>query len=495
MSAASESAGPWWRELNRYHWWVLTVATLGWLFDGMDQRLFVLARTPALQDLMPHLSESAITQYAGYATMIFILGWATGGLFFGLLGDRLGRTKTMMITILIYAVFTGLSSFAQSWWDFAAYRFFCGLGIGGEYAAGIALVAEVVPERARPYCLGLLQGLGALGHLIASWISIYLGPESEVGGWAGWRVLFLLGVLPALLVIVIRFRLKEPDRWVQASRRADETRPADGAGPDELHRQLGDFREIFRNATLRYHLIIGLLLALAGQTGLWGIGYWTPELVRSSLVEERRQTILETVKFTTEAERDRVATLPVNELAALVAADPAATAGIVKAWKAESDQLVGRGTLLQDIAGMFGIYAFTWFTSRVGRRRAFAVAFLLALGATWITFGWLKSRSDVYWMLPLLGFCVASIYGGYAIYFPELFPTRLRSTGVGICYNVARYLTAFGSLTLGKLAVLYAGLGHGMPLRPAAMTLAVVFLVGVVAVRFAPETKGRPLPE
>lgn len=495
MSSALANPGPWWREMNRYHWWVLSVATLGWLFDGMDQRIFVLARTPALRDLLPSLSEGALTQYAGYSTMIFILGWATGGLFFGLLGDRLGRTKTMMITILIYALFTGLSAVAHSWWDFATYRFFCGVGIGGEYAAGIALVAEVVPERARPYCLGLLQGLGAVGHLLASGISIYLGPESNVGGWAGWRLLFLLGVIPAFLVILIRFRLQEPDRWVDARRRSTESLKAGGKAGAELHRQLGDFTEMFRNATLRFHLIVGLLLALAGQTGLWGIGYWTPELVRSSLLEERRQELRASGGANGAADPERVTTMNVNELARFATGDPVKGAELVSRWKTESDRLVGRGTLLQDIAGMFGIYAFTWFTAHAGRRVAFAIAYLLALGATLITFGCLRTQADVYWMLPLLGFCVSSIYGGYAIYFPELFPTRLRSTGVGMCYNVARYLTAFGSLTLGKLAVLYAGLGHSMPLRPAAMTLSAIFLLGIVTVFFAPETKGKPLPE
>src|SRR5688572_3456222 len=109
QSNITPRVGPWWQEMNSYHWWVLTVATLGWLFDGMDQRLFVLARTPALRDLIPGVSDAVLTQYAGYATMIFIFGWATGGLIFGFLGDRWGRTRTMMITILIYAAFTGLS--------------------------------------------------------------------------------------------------------------------------------------------------------------------------------------------------------------------------------------------------------------------------------------------------------------------------------------------------------------------------------------------------
>src|SRR5262249_24836387 len=156
---------PWWREMTRYHWWVLLVATLGWLFDSMDQRLFVLARTPPLHDLLPEASDSKVAEDAAYATAIFIFGWATGGLVFGILGDRWGRARTMMVTILLYSLFTGLSALATAWWDFALYRFLCGMGIGGEYAAGVALVAEVVPDRARPYCLGLLQGLAALGQV------------------------------------------------------------------------------------------------------------------------------------------------------------------------------------------------------------------------------------------------------------------------------------------------------------------------------------------
>src|SRR5687768_14365406 len=131
--------------MTRYHWWVFTVATLGWLFDSMDQKLFVLARTPGLRVLLPGATHDQIASHAGAATAIFIFGWATGGLIFGLFGDRWGRTRTMMITILLYSLFTGLSALATGWWDFAFYRFLCGAGIGGEYAAGVALVAEVMP--------------------------------------------------------------------------------------------------------------------------------------------------------------------------------------------------------------------------------------------------------------------------------------------------------------------------------------------------------------
>ena len=497
---SDNSAPPphWWLEMSRYHWWVLLVATLGWLFDSLDQRLFILVRTPALRDLIPGLADAELAQYAGYATAIFIFGWATGGLIFGLMGDRWGRTRTMMITILLYSVFTGLSAFSTSWWDFAAYRFLCGMGIGGEYAAGVALVAEVVPNRARPYCLGLLQGISALGNISGSLISLYIGPEAMIGGIDGWRVLFMVGVLPALLVVVIRLKLREPESWLQAREKA---LAGQSDSPDELHKQMGDLSELFGNRRWRYHIIIGMILGASGQIGLWGVGFWTPELIRGALLEQRQAADTSATTIGTEAgstlqpSTQPTTSLNLQQLARQQSPNDEAATALFQKWHAEDDKYVGRGTMLQDVAGMCGMCVFTWWTGRVGRRKAFVTSYLLALGATWLTFGWLSQGSDVYWMLPLLGFGASSVYAGFAIYFPELFPTRLRSTGTGFCYNVARYITALGPLMLGRLAVLYAGIGYAMPLRPAAMTLALVYLVGVIAVRFAPETHGKPLPE
>jgi hypothetical protein len=449
-----DPSAPWWRELHGYHWWVLCVATLGWLFDSMDQRLFVLARTPALRELLPGVDEATASQYAGYATSIFILGWATGGLIFGLGGDRWGRTRTMMVTILLYSLFTGLSALSVGWWDFAAFRFFCGMGIGGEYAAGVALVAESMPDRARPYCLGMLQGMAALGQVGGSVLSLFIGPQAELAGVAGWRWLFAVGVLPALLVVVIRLGLREPQRWVQA--RQSESQASD-------HR-LGDFREIFRDPVLRRNTLVGMILGMSGQIGLWGIGYWTPELIRTAVVLD----------------------------SASISEPTDASAAI---HRRAQDRLVAYGTVLQDCAGMFGIYAFTFAAVRWGRVPTFAFSYLAAFCAAIATFGWLRRESDVFWMIPMLGFCVSSVYGGFAVYFPELYPTRLRSTGTGFCYNVARYITALGPLALGKLTILYAASGYSTPLRPAAVTLAMVYLAGISVLTIAPETKGRPLPE
>jgi hypothetical protein len=239
--------------------------------------------------------------------------------------------------------------------------------------------------------------------------------------------------------------------------------------------------------------MVGMMLGVCGQIGRWGIGYWTPELIRGSQLELRRQHVAATSNAT-ESESNRANT-DLDKVAQLSTVSPGDAAMTVAAWKKADDELVARGTILQDMAGMCGIYAFTLFTTRVGRRPAFATSYILAFAATVFVFSSLRTASDVYWMAPLLGFSISSVYGGFAIYFPELFPTRLRSTGTGLCYNVARYVTAFGPLLLGKLTLLFASTGASLPLRGAAVSLATVYLLGLVATYLAPETHGKPLPE
>src|SRR5829696_3535134 len=193
--AVGADGGPWYRLLDRTHWFVLTVASLGWLFDTMDQQLFNLARRPAITELLgPGATPAQIAEYSGYATMIFIMGWATGGVYFGILGDRIGRAKTMVYTILLYSMFTGLSVFSVGVWDFAFYRFLTGLGVGGQFAVGVALVAESLPDRARPFALGWVQAASTVGNMLAAIIGISLGVLEESGVIAGaWRLMFLIG--------------------------------------------------------------------------------------------------------------------------------------------------------------------------------------------------------------------------------------------------------------------------------------------------------------
>src|SRR5664279_1263885 len=217
MSQTAENAGgqkyAWWRELTGYHWFVLSVASMGWMFDTMAQQLFNLARKPAIKELLgPGASNATIDQQAAWATSIFMIGWAIGGVIFGILGDRIGRVKTMTITILSYTVFTGLSVLSTSVWNFNVYRFLCGLGVGGQFAVGVALVAEVVPERARPYALGTLQSFSSIGNMLAASVGIGLGFLERAGTiHAAWRWMFLSGAIPAPLALVVFRKLKEPE--------------------------------------------------------------------------------------------------------------------------------------------------------------------------------------------------------------------------------------------------------------------------------------------
>lgn len=429
--------------MNSYHWFVLAVAALGWMFDCLDQQLFNLARVPAMKALLKPGQD--VATYGGYATSIFLIGWASGGLLFGVLGDRIGRAKTMVITILVYSACTGLSALSRSFWDFAFYRFITGFGVGGEFAVGVALIAEVMPNRARPYALSLLQALSAIGNITAAGIGMLFGHLEQQGTLTnGWRWMFVVGALPALLAVVVQRRLKEPESWKAAK--------ASG-------RPLGSYAALFAHPRWRRNAIIGVLLAFSGVVGLWGIGFFSIDLIRSVL------------RKTFEAQG-----MPAAQIA-----------GATTFW-------AGVTSMMINVGAFCGMNAFGSVTAKIGRKPAFAIAFVLAMLSTAMVFWFLKDFSQIFWMVPIMGFCQLALFAGYAIYFPELFPTNLRSTGTSFCYNVGRFVAAVGPAALGLLTSrVYAG--YPEPMRPAGVTMCAIFLVGLCVLPFAPETKGEPLPE
>jgi MFS family permease len=173
----------WYHGLSRQQWLVLTLACLGWLFDTMDQRLFIIVRQHAMRELLPaDTSPEQLTAAGSTATAWFIAGWATDGLLFGPLGDTIGRARTMILTVLLYSLFTGLSAVSVGFWDFCLYRFLAGLGVGGEFAAGVDLVAEVMPERSRTHALGLLQVMAIVGTLLGTLLSVAVPPGQSLAG-------------------------------------------------------------------------------------------------------------------------------------------------------------------------------------------------------------------------------------------------------------------------------------------------------------------------
>lgn len=452
---------PWWRELNRYHWFVFTVCTLGWLFDTMDQQLFNIARNPAMRALVPtSISDDTekakwVSQASGNVTSIFLVGWGTGGILFGVLGDVIGRARSMILTILLYSVFTGLSAFSLGFWDFAFYRFLTGLGVGGQFAVGVSLVAEVMPDRARTSAIALLQALSAVGNISAALFGIvlaYLGHARLIEGTESWRYMFMIGTVPALLVLVIMRRLKEPERW--------QALAAEKTIRERLHAYTG---ELFADPRWSRNAVVGLLLASSGIIGLWAIGFFSIDFVREII-------------------RPRLAEKGLSSADAVF-------------WE---DTWASVTSIVLNIGAFFGIYAFSRVAMRLGRRPAFAIFFVLALASTALVFGALNSFGDIFWMIPLMGFCQLALFGGYAIYFPELFPTRLRSTGISFCYNGARFVAATGPFVQGHLRSYFRDLAGGdvvQGFRMAGMTMCAIFLLGLVVLPFAPETKGQPLPD
>ena len=467
MSSPALPAAPWWRSLSRYHWFVFAMASLAWLFDCLDQQLFLLARNPAMKALHPEGTDPAVLKTAGsMATMWFVIGWAVGGLVFGAIGDRIGRARTLALTVLIYSLFTGFSAFAKSPAMFDFFRFLTGLGVGGVFGLAVALVADALPDAARPHALGLLQALSAVGNVLAGIIAITIGwlETWKIAPGSAWSWMFLIGALPAFLCVFIQLRLREPEKWVKAR----EAGRATGV-------KFGSYTALLGNPRWCRRAMVGMTLCIAGVVGLWGIGFFSPELVGDVLGRALRAENV----------------------------DPKEIPGRTLMW-------TGINMVIQNTGAFAGMLVFTQYAARFGRKSVFAVAYICAMLATLLFFRFFNDRGDL-WMSGVMGFFQLALFAGFAIYLPELFPTSLRSTGTSFCYNVGRFIAASGPFTLGILqarlaekavTALPAAADAAMKteaklqaFRDAASWMSLVFLIGLLALPFAPETKDQPLPE
>lgn len=408
--------------LSRYQIVVLVVAWLGWIFDSMDATIYNLVLTPALRELLgTRGTPENVGWYGGIILAIFLVGWAVGGVLFGVLADYLGRARTLVITILIYAVFTGLAGFSHTWWALAIYRFLTALGIGGEWAAGATLVAEVWPESLRVKGAGLLQSAWGAGYFLAAGVNLLLAHRS-------WRVMFFVGLAPALVAMLARLKVKEPERWREA-------RPASGGRLTLL--------ELFRPERRR-DTAVGSALAFVAVFGLWGATNWTPSLIRE-LLEPRHL-------------------------------DPA-----------QITRLASYAVMSLNAGAIIGYFAFPLLAERIGRRAAF-LAMLAGSAVTLpLTFLVPHSYAHVVLILPALGFFTNGIFSGFPVYLPELFPTRMRATGAGFCFNAGRVLAASGPFLTGWLIM------HLGTYARAASAVALIYVVGMAVLLFARETRGQPL--
>lgn len=422
---------PWYAQVSRYEWLVLAIASAGWIFDAFEGQIFNITRNQLLADILQvGSSDPAIQRYGDIFLGVFLAGGTVGGVFFGWLGDRVGRRPTMMLTILMYSLFSGLTYFADALWEVGVLRFLVAMGVGGEWAVAAALVAEVFPNRARAYASGIFHSSSNVGLWLAALAGLAVGVH--------WRYAYVLGVIPALLILWVRCKVREPESWLAARQRAV-------AG---LGARLGSFRDLLLDPTWGRRAVLGMVLAAVGLGSFWGITVAGQDLAREMLLR--------------------------TGVPSAVAAEKAKFAyGIVEA--------VGAG---------LGLLSFGPVSVWLGRKRAFALYQLCALIIVPLTCYLPRSYGALLLLLPFYGFFTNGMHAGFAVYFPELFPHHLRSTGAGFCFNGGRLLAAPVLFFSGWLKAL-----PGVDLRLAITVLGLLFLLGILTICLLPETKGQPLPE
>lgn len=421
------SAGRWHHGITAYQWFVLAVASAGWVFDIYEGQIFNITRDDMLPELLGcSRNDPAVRFYGEVLVGVFLAGGALGGVLFGVLADRLGRLPTLSATILMYSLFSGLTYFAETLWQAALLRFLVAVGTGGEWSVGATIVAEVFPARARAQAGSIFHATSILGTWLAALAGLAVGAQ--------WRYAYLLGVLPAFLILLVRARMREPEAWSEQQR--------------DSNRGAGSLRELLRDQRWRRRAILGLLFAATGLGTFWGVTVAGQDLTREFL---RIRGVAD----------DRV--------------------------RDESRFAYG---IVQTAGGGLGLLAFGPLSVRWGRRNTFIAMQLATLAIVPIT----CYAPSEYWqllaLLPVYGFCTLAIHAGFAVYFPELFPTRLRATAAGFCFNGGRVAAAPVLFFSGWFKAL-----PGMDLRLAVTLLSGLALIGIVLVCFLPETKGQPLPE
>lgn len=433
--------------LTRYQWTVLAAAWLGWGFDIFDSLLFNYVAPNAIPTLLGLELGSAAARaetlyWTGVLTAIFLLGWAAGGVLFGPISDRFGRRKVLMWTMVMYAVGTAACAFVTNIEQLILCRIIASLGIGGEWAAGCALVAEVVPEDQRVEAGALLYTSAPLGLFLAtgvnSWIAGNLLSDNPEFSW---RVVLLFGLIPAAFAFVVRLFIKEPERWKAV---------AATAAPARL-------REIFA-PELWPRTRSALLMTLVALLMWWSCNAFIP-VVSANLAQAE---------------------------ATLQGLDRNAASILIESWKTQA-------TTFFNIGGLIGTLLTIPIAKKLGRRPMFAIYFAGSAIALMSTFGLdLEPQTRLY-MYFFVGLTVFGIFGSFTFYLPELFPTRLRATGSGFCYNIGRVLAAGGPFLVGSIAAAGAG-DPGVVLRTLFM-VGFVPLVGLLLLRWVIETRGQAMPE
>ena len=492
---------------SRGRWMALIAALLGWMFDGFEMGMFPLVGQPALVELLPGQPAEVVSQWFGVIIAVFLVGAATGGVLFGWLGDRIGRVRAMSLSIFTYAIFTGLAGFATEPWHIAATRFIASLGMGGEWALGVALVIEIWPDRSRAFMAGLIGAASNVGFFLVALMSLALqggmmegvpGLLTSVGvsdefsqrlvSHQGWRLIMMLGALPALLIFFIRLFVPESARWQEEK---DKGATSHWASRD-------------------------LLAVLAGCIGAMGVVYvWSPAVeswLARALVTPAGVAaafvgyIYPVLRYLTRARA--AGEMPPGELSTtlrrLVLGASLSGVALLGTWGALqwvakwSLTLKGADPTAKDyslmavsIGAVVGTILAALAAGRYGRRITYTV---LCVAST-ASMLYLYQTNDTYnWHFLISAFIAggitASFYGFFPLYLPELFRTRIRATSQGFAFNFGRIIAAIAGLQTAQIMGLFDG-----DLARACSVLSFIYIIGLVIIWFAPETKGQPLPE
>jgi len=441
--SATAAASPWYRSLDRTQWKALVASNLGWTFDGFEVFALILTVGVALRQLLDPSQYPFIPAYAGAIIAITVFGWGLGGLLGGVLADYLGRKRSMTLTILAYSLLTGLSAFAWDWLSFAVLRFLVGLAIGSEWATGSSIMAELWPAKARGRGGAFLQAGYPIGSILASGIWLAIGSS----GPGAWRYMYLIGVLPALLVFWIRRNIPESPRWEESDRRrrAAYDLRRQGAALEGENAALVRFTlvDMFAEPAVRMRLILTFVMSLSVTIGYWGVSSFVPAYV--------------------------------GTVAAAQSLPPQYYAGLVG--------------LVQNIGALLGFASFGFLADYFGRKPTTMLYYLLCLILTPLVYLGINDIHLLVLAFAVYGFFIQGCFAWTPIWLPELFPTRMRGTAAGFIFNAPRLISAVAPLIAGTLIV---GLGG---YNKAATIIGLFYILGLLAVPFLPETRGKPLPE
>ena len=464
MPALHEKPLRWYEGITRYQWLVLVIASLGWVFDVFEGQIFVASMNDAMPQLLgDSATKKLIDSWNNYSLASFLLGGAFGGVFFGMLSDKIGRSRTMIYTILFYSVFTCVTAIANAPWQMVALRFLVAMGVGGEWAVASAMVAEVMPKRSRPVMSSIFHASSVFGTLMAVAVGYFI-IGAQILGENTWRLGFVIGVFPALLTVFIRWKLREPEQWRLAKEREAQ----------DATQRTGSLTQLFTAENLRATLV-GTALATIGLTTFWGCHIYGKDALK------RRA---ETNVLVATGLGDIDWKQPTDE-------QLAARGEAFKLYKGDikREEMVGM-FLTMVVGGGLGLVLFGTVATMIGRKGAFiayhAGAFVSAMLLFYVLIPGDASYAVLACFLPVFGFLTLGMHAGYAVYFPELFHTRLRGTGTGFCFNAGRIGSA--------VAIVVAGYLEWNP-SMSSRYLAPLFALGIVVTLLGRETRGEDLPE